>query len=61
LKAIHNRENNAVLAGEVGNYKRKYNFEKPLQKLRISLSNGKAIFEVKDFVLHPSGKTVFNY
>uniref|UniRef100_UPI0040494F5C type II CRISPR RNA-guided endonuclease Cas9 n=1 Tax=Flavobacterium sp. TaxID=239 RepID=UPI0040494F5C len=35
------------------------NFEKPAQKLRISLSNVKAIFEGKDFILHPSGKINF--
>tara|TARA_R110000782_G_scaffold186164_3_gene276252 strand:- start:962 stop:4840 length:3879 start_codon:yes stop_codon:yes gene_type:complete len=35
------------------------NFEKPVQKLRISLSNVKAIFEGKDFVLHPTGKIDF--
>jgi CRISPR-associated endonuclease Csn1 len=32
------------------------NFEKAIQKLRISLSNVKAIFEGEDFILHPSGK-----
>lgn len=32
------------------------NFDKPAQKLRISLSNVKAIFEGQDFILHPSGK-----
>lgn len=37
------------------------NFEKPVQKLRISLSNVKAIFEGKDFVLHPTGKIDFNF
>lgn len=31
-------------------------FDKSAQKLRISLSNVKAIFEGEDFVLHPSGK-----
>lgn len=35
------------------------NFEKPVQKLRISLSNVKAIFEGQDFILHPSGKIDF--
>ena len=35
------------------------NFLSPAQKLRISLSNVKAIFEGKDFVLHPSGKIDF--
>ena len=35
------------------------NFENPVQKLRISLSNVKAIFEGKDFVLHPTGKIDF--
>jgi CRISPR-associated endonuclease Csn1 len=35
------------------------NFQSPAQKLRISLSNVKAIFEGKDFVLHPSGKIDF--
>jgi len=34
-------------------------FNKPAQKLRISLSNVKAGFEGKDFVLHPSGKIDF--
>jgi len=37
------------------------NFENPVQKLRISLSNVKAIFEGKDFVLHPSGKIDFKF
>ncbi len=37
------------------------NFEKPVQKLRISLSNVKAIFEGKDFILHPSGKIDFKF
>ena len=37
------------------------NFEYPVQKLRISLSNVKAIFEGKDFILHPSGKIDFKY
>ena len=37
------------------------NFESPAQKLRISLSNVKAIFEGKDFVLHPSGKIDFKF
>lgn len=37
------------------------NFEKPAQKLRISLSNVKAIFEGKDFVLYPSGKIDFKF
>ncbi len=37
------------------------NFEKQVQKLRISLSNVKAIFEGKDFILHPTGKIDFNY
>ncbi len=32
------------------------NFDKTVQKLRISLSNVKAIFEGQDFILHPSGK-----
>lgn len=32
------------------------NFDKPAQKLRISLSNVKAIFEGQDFILHSSGK-----
>lgn len=35
------------------------NFEKPVQKLRISLSNVNAIFEGKDFVLHSTGKIDF--
>lgn len=35
------------------------NFDKPAQKLRISLSNVKAIFEGKDFVLHSTGKIDF--
>lgn len=35
------------------------NFEKPAQKLRISLSNIKAIFEGNDFILHPSGSIYF--
>jgi len=35
------------------------NFENPVQKLRISLSNVKAIFEGKDFVLYPTGKIEF--
>ncbi len=35
------------------------NFEKPAQKLRISLSNVKAIFEGQDFILHASGKIDF--
>lgn len=35
------------------------NFEQPVQKLRISLSNVKAIFEGKDFILHPTGKIDF--
>ena len=34
-------------------------FEKSAQKLRISLSNIKAIFEGKDFILHSSGKIDF--
>ena len=34
-------------------------FEKSAQKLRISLSNIKAIFEGKDFIIHPSGKIDF--
>jgi CRISPR-associated endonuclease Csn1 len=34
-------------------------FEKSAQKLRISLSNIKAIYEGKDFKLHPSGKIDF--
>lgn len=34
-------------------------FEKSAQKLRISLSNIKAIYEGKDFVLHSSGKIDF--
>jgi CRISPR-associated endonuclease Csn1 len=34
-------------------------FEKSAQKLRISLSNIKAIYEGKDFTLHPSGKIDF--
>jgi len=37
------------------------NFENSVQKLRISLSNVKAIFEGLDFILHPSGKIDFNY
>ena len=37
------------------------NFEKPVQKLRISLSNVKAVFEGKDFILHPTGKIDFNF
>lgn len=37
------------------------NFEKPIQKLRISLSNVKAIFEGQDFILHSSGKIDFKY
>lgn len=37
------------------------NFEKPVQKLRISLSNVKAIFEGQDFILHPSGKIDYNF
>ncbi|PIV97748.1 MAG: hypothetical protein COZ16_01385 [Flavobacteriaceae bacterium CG_4_10_14_3_um_filter_31_253] len=35
------------------------NFDKPSQKLRISLSNVKAIYEGTDFILHPSGKIDF--
>lgn len=35
------------------------NFEKPVQKLRISLSNVKAIFEGQDFILHQTGKIDF--
>ena len=34
-------------------------FEKSAQKLRISLSNIKAIFEGKDFIIHSSGKIDF--
>jgi hypothetical protein len=34
-------------------------FEKTIPWLRLSLSNIKAIFEGKDFVLHPSGKIDF--
>ena len=34
-------------------------FEKSAQKLRISLSNIKAIFEEKDFIIHSSGKIDF--
>ena len=34
-------------------------FEKSAQKLRISLSNIKAIFEGKDFIIHSSGKLDF--
>jgi CRISPR-associated endonuclease Csn1 len=34
-------------------------FDKSAQKLRISLSNIKAIFEGKDFILHPTGKIDF--
>ncbi|KIX19695.1 hypothetical protein SY27_16655 [Flavobacterium sp. 316] len=34
-------------------------FNTTAQKLRISLSNVKAIFEGKDFILHPSGKIDF--
>ncbi|MEI7509933.1 MAG: type II CRISPR RNA-guided endonuclease Cas9, partial [Flavobacterium sp.] len=37
------------------------NFEQPVQKLRISLSNVKAIFEGKDFILHQSGKIDFTF
>lgn len=37
------------------------NFENSVQKLRISLSNVKAIFEGKDFILHSTGKIDFNY
>ena len=37
------------------------NFEKPVQKLRISLSNVKAIFEGQDFILHSSGKIDFKF
>jgi CRISPR-associated endonuclease Csn1 len=37
------------------------NFDKPAQKLRISLSNVKAIFEGKDFILHSSGKIDFKF
>ena len=37
------------------------NFEKPVQKLRISLSNVKSIFEGKDFILHPTGEIEFNF
>ncbi|WP_190304322.1 type II CRISPR RNA-guided endonuclease Cas9 [Flavobacterium branchiophilum] len=37
------------------------NFEKPVQKLRISLSNVKAIFEGQDFILHSSGKIDLKY
>jgi CRISPR-associated endonuclease Csn1 len=37
------------------------NFEKPIQKLRISLSNVKAIFEGTDFILHPSGRIDFKF
>jgi len=37
------------------------NFEQPVQKLRISLSNVKAIFEGKDFILHSSGKIDFEF
>jgi CRISPR-associated endonuclease Csn1 len=36
-------------------------FEKSAQKLRISLSNVKAIFERKDFILHSSGKIDFKF
>lgn len=35
--------------------------EKSAQKLRISLSNIKAIFEGKDFILHPTGKIDFKF
>ena len=37
------------------------NFENPVQKLRISLSNVQAIFEGQDFILHPSGKIDFKF
>lgn len=37
------------------------NFEQPVQKLRISLSNVKAIFEGKDFILYQTGKIDFMY
>jgi CRISPR-associated endonuclease Csn1 len=37
------------------------NFQTSSQKLRISLSNVKAIFEGKDFILHPSGKIDFKF
>lgn len=37
------------------------NFVTSAQKLRISLSNVKAIFEGKDFILHSSGKIDFNF
>ena len=35
------------------------NFERQVQKLRISLSNVKAVFEGKDFILYPTGKIDF--
>lgn len=44
---IHNLKNSAM------------DFEKTIPWLRLSLSNIKAIFEGKDFVLHPSGKIDF--
>ncbi len=37
------------------------NLDKPAQKLRIRLSNVKAIFEGKDFVIHPTGKIDFKF
>lgn len=37
------------------------NFDKSAQKLRISLSNIQAIFEGKDFILHPTGKIDFKF
>ncbi|WP_445750217.1 hypothetical protein, partial [Polaribacter sp.] len=36
-------------------------FKKSAQKLRISLSNVKAIFEEQDFILHPTGKIDFKF
>jgi CRISPR-associated endonuclease Csn1 len=36
-------------------------FKKSAQKLRISLSNVKAIFEGKDFILHPTGEIDFKF
>lgn len=36
-------------------------FDKSAQKLRISLSNIQAVFEGKDFILHPTGKIDFKF
>jgi CRISPR-associated endonuclease Csn1 len=37
------------------------NFDKPAQKLRIRISNIQAIYEGRDFVLHPSGRVEFSF